>query len=396
MELLGNLILYCIMASAFASAVVSVVNEKSQFGQKFTEGIYAIGPIFLPVAGIMAFSPILAQVITNWLAPIYDKIGADSAMAATTIIAVDMGGYSLAEELAQTKESWIMAMLTGYMAGATIVFSVPVGLKIVDKKDWPYLAMGVMAGILAIPVGVLASCLCILFYPVAVRSTMSTDAVSDYMLQFSLPFIFSNLMPLCIFCAVVAWGLWKKTDKMIWCFSRLGDFMEKGLRIIVMLTIIEYFTHIFSNIFGFWPLEPIIADEADINRALEIAGYIGIMLAGAFPMVYLLQGFVSWFVKRTGIVSGRGADLVSGILAAAANVLALFAMIKDLQPREKVLCISFGVCGAFMFGDHLAFTANFQPNLILPVVFGKAVGGFLGVYFAYLLTKNKFDKNKSF
>lgn len=45
-----------------------------------------------------------------------------------------MGGYQLAQILAQTKENWIMAMMTGYMSGATLVFSIPVGLNLIQKK----------------------------------------------------------------------------------------------------------------------------------------------------------------------------------------------------------------------------------------------------------------------
>ena len=67
-------------------------------------------------------------------------------MAATTFIAIDMGGYQLADALAQTRESWIMAMMTGYMAGATIVFTIPVALKMLEKRDRKYLALGVMSG----------------------------------------------------------------------------------------------------------------------------------------------------------------------------------------------------------------------------------------------------------
>ena len=52
-------------------------------------------------------------------------------MAATTLIAVDMGGYQLADALAQTRESWVMAMYTGYMAGATIVSVSYTHLKII-------------------------------------------------------------------------------------------------------------------------------------------------------------------------------------------------------------------------------------------------------------------------
>lgn len=53
---------------------------------------------------------------------------------------------------------------------------------------------------------------------------------------------------------------------------------------------------------------------------------------------------------------------------ATANILAMFRLIQEMRAKDKVLCIAFAVCAAFMFGDHLAFTANFQPNMILPIL----------------------------
>ena len=51
------------------------------------------GPIFLPVAGIMASIPLLRVAIEALCGPAFEFVGADPAMAATTFIAVDMGGY---------------------------------------------------------------------------------------------------------------------------------------------------------------------------------------------------------------------------------------------------------------------------------------------------------------
>ena len=44
----------------------------------------------------------------------------------------------------------------------------------------------------------------------------------------------------------------------------------------------------------------VIADKEDQVRALEVAGYIGIMLAGAFPMVYLIRKYLAKPVRRIG------------------------------------------------------------------------------------------------
>lgn len=147
-------------------------------------------------------------------------------------------------------------------------------------------------------------------------------------------------------------------------------------------------------IFGTWGFEPIIADEVDINRALEIAGYIGIMLCGAFPMVYLIKTYLAKPLDAVGRRMGLSVDATTGILAATANVLALFAIVKDLKPEDKVKCIAYSVCCAFLIGDHLAFAANFQPTLILPIMVGKLCGGCLAVYIATQFLKHKVLKTE--
>ena len=69
----------------------------------------------------------------------------------------------------------------------------------------------------------------------------------------------------------------------------------------------------------------------------------------------------------------------------SANVLALLSMVKDLRARDKVICIAFGACAAFLLGDHLSFTANIQPTVIVPVLLGKLAGGICAILFANLL-----------
>lgn len=105
MELFGQIVVYIIMACAIIGCLASVFKEESPLGKEFLAGIDSIGAIFLPVAGIMASAPYLTWFVSHIFGPLYGLVGADQAMAATTFIAVDMGGYQLAEALAQTKES---------------------------------------------------------------------------------------------------------------------------------------------------------------------------------------------------------------------------------------------------------------------------------------------------
>lgn len=386
MAQIGNYILYIIMACAVAGALASILKEDSALGKEFLEGLYSIGPIFVPVAGIMAATPYLAMFVKTVFGPMFAFIGADPAIAATTFIAVDMGGYQLADALAATRESWIMAMTTGYMAGATIVFSIPVGLAMLEKKDHKYMALGVMSGILTVPIGVFITSTILALTNAKVRDIITTDGDSTYQLALSFGTIFSNLLPLIIICVAIAVGLRLIPEKMIKGFMFFGKAMDTGIKLVLVFSIVEYFTGAFSTVFGAWGFNPIIADADDQFRALEIAGYIGIMLAGAFPMVYLIKKYLAKPLEVIGSKFGFSAIGSAGILAAAANILALFRIIKDMPAADKVKCIAFAVCSAFLFGDHLAFTANFQPNMILPVMIGKLGAGLIAVGLAIWLS----------
>ena len=392
MEMIGTVVVYIIMACAIAGAVASAIKPESELGQQFVAGVDSIGPIFLPSAGILASVPYLTAFVEGVSGPAYGALGADPAMAATTFIAVDMGGYQLADALAQTRESWIMAMMTGYMAGATIVFTIPVALKMLEKRDRKYLALGVMGGLLAIPIGVfVASAIIALSHPV-IREVVSTNADATYQLALSWAQIGVNLVPLIIICVALALGLKLKPDAMIKGFIVFGRVMEGALKIVFVLVVVECFTGIFTTVFGSFGFDPIIADDEDMFRALETSGAIGMMLCGAFPMVYLIRKYLAKPLAKIGGAVGLSSDATAGLLAGSANVLALLSMVKDLKARDKVICMAFAVCCAFLFGDHLSFTANFQPSLIVPVLLGKLAAGICAIAFAHVLAVKKAEE----
>ncbi|CAH2714539.1 hypothetical protein BACCIP111895_01711 [Neobacillus rhizosphaerae] len=389
MAIIGNIVIYIIMACAIVGAIAAIRNEEDGLGKEFMSGLYSIGPIFVPVAGIMASVPYLSLFIKHIFGPVFGAIGADPSIAATTFIAVDMGGYQLADVLAHSRDSWIMAMIVGYMAGATIVFSIPVGLAMLEKRDHKYMALGVMSGILSVPIGVFISSLIMKLTNTQVRDHVSTSAKSTYTFGPEFSTLLLNLTPLIIVVVLIALGLRFIPDKMIKGFMWFGKIMDIGIKLVLVFSIVEYFTGVFSKILGVWGFSPIIADKEDQFRALEIAGYIGIMLSGAFPMVYMIRKYLAKPLEVIGKKMGLSTEGSAGLLAASANILAMFNLVKHMRPKDKVICISFAVTSAFLFGDHLAFTANFQPSMILPVMVGKLSGGILAIILAYWISVPK-------
>ena len=389
MDQIGNYVLYLIMICAVLGAFAAIRNSESGLGKEFMEGIHATGYIFVPAAGIMASIPYLTVVIEGVFGPFFNALGADPALAATMIIASDMGGYQLAAALTASKEALVMAMITGFMGGATIVFSIPMGLAMLDKRDHKYMALGIMSGILTIPVGVLIASLLLIASEPMVREVVATSGEASYQLALGLGEILSNLLPILLFVVALALGLRFLPDLMIKGFIIFGRTMDAGIKLVLVFSIVEYFTGVFTLVLGGWGFDPIIADAEDQTRALETAGYIGIMLAGAFPMVYLLRKYLGRPLEQMGSKIGLSAVGSAGMLATIANILAMFRLVRLMSPKDKVINIAFGVCAAFLLGDHLSFTANFQPTIILPVLIGKLSAGGIAVALAYWLSVPK-------
>ncbi|MGI5874223.1 MAG: ethanolamine utilization protein EutH [Bacillota bacterium] len=382
MEQFENAIVYLIMACAAVSVAISIFNKEHPLGKKFFEGLDTIGTIFLPVAAILASIPFLKGLCVGVFGAFFSFLGADPALAATTIIATDMGGYELAAAVAETKESWMMAMIVGYMGGATIVFSIPLALRILHEDDRKYLALGIISGIIAIPVGVLASCLLLALRQPLIREAVGKHLTAGYELSLSFLLVFRNLLPLILLSAVLLILLKKKPDLLIKAFLIFGRIVDIALRVIFLLAMAEYSTGFFSAVIGHWGFDPIMADTENLYRAAETACSIGIILAGAFPFVYILQTYLKKPLAKIGRFCRLSVRAIAGILAASANVIALFGIIRELSPEDKIICLAYSVCAAFLIGDHMLFTDMYQPSMALPIMAGKLVGGCFGIFIA--------------
>jgi len=88
-----------------------------------------MGSLAIAMVGIVSFSPVMAKILQPVIVPIYKMSGADPAMFATTLLANDMGGYSLAKQLAVDPAAGsFTGIILRSMMGPTIVFTIPVAL----------------------------------------------------------------------------------------------------------------------------------------------------------------------------------------------------------------------------------------------------------------------------
>lgn len=350
-------ILIAVMAVfAVLGALDRIFGNRFGLGKQFEEGILAMGSLALAMVGIITLAPVLANILMPVAGPVYRFLGADPAMFAGTILACDMGGGSLAQAMTNDPQAaGLGGVILGSMLGATIVFTIPVALGILTEEDRPFLAKGILAGIVTIPVGILAGGL-VAGYP--------------------LLMILRNLIPIVMIAALIALGLWKAEKWMIKGFGWFG----KG---IIALITVGLTAALVQALTGF----TIIPGMAPIEEGFLTAGTIAIVLAGAFPLVFVITKLLKKPLLAFGRVLGVNETAAAGLIATLANSIATFGMTKDMDNRGKVVNIAFAVSAAFVFGDHLGFTAGFAPELLPAMIVGKLAGGITAIAIALLLTR---------
>ena len=392
MAIIGKIILYIIMACCVAGGVASIVKEESGLAEAFQNGISTMASMFIPICGLMAAVPFLKIGISAIFGNLFRSFGADASVVGAMIMPPDCGSYALALAMGDTYEILIVVIAVGFMCASTIAFNVPIGLSVLEKEDHEYLALGTMSGFLSVPFGVFITCLIAMISHPAIRTIYSATADTDYVAQLTLRMIVVNLIPIIIICVLLAIGLKVAPKKMLTGFKWFGKILTGIMTAVVVISILEYYTGIFSSIFGGFGFDPLIADEKEIFRAVELLGTIAMMLAGAFPMVYLIQKFFRKPLEKLGNLIGLQAEGSTGLIACLANGLALLPLIKDMRPRDKVVTLAFLVCGGYCLGDFIAFDTNFQPNLVVAVLVGQLCGGVIGILFAKKLAVPQADK----
>ena len=352
-------ILIAVMAAfAVLGAIDRILGNRFGLGQEFENGILAMGSLALAMVGIVSLAPVLAAILRPVVVPVFRLLGADPAMFAGSLLACDMGGGALAQQMTDNPQAALLGgVITGSMLGATIVFTIPVAMGILEESDRPVMAKGILCGIVTIPVGILVGGL-VAGYPIMM--------------------VLRNLLPIVILAALIALGLWKAESAMVRGFAVFG----KG---VVALVTIGLAAAIVEALTGF----ALIPGMAPISEGFATVGTIAIVLAGAFPLVFVITKLLRKPLMAVGKTLGINDAAAAGLIASLANSIATFGLVTDMNYRGKVVNIAFAVSAAFVFGDHLGFAAGFAPEIMGAMIAGKLAGGVSAIAVALWLTRKE-------
>lgn len=354
---INEIIIYVMVLFAVLGALDRISGNHFGLGEKFEEGILSIGVLSVSMIGMISLAPVLAGLLKPVIVPVFQFLGADPSMFVGAILANDMGGASLARELAIDPDAGnLSGLIVGSMLGCAVVFMIPASLGILQKEDHQYLATGVMAGIITVPIGAFAGGL--------------TAGLSPLML-------FRNLTPILIFSVLIAVGLWKFERVMITGFSIFGKLITALILLGLISGIVEKLTGI-----------AVIPGLTPVSEGFTVVSEIAMVLSGAFPLVHVITKILAKPLAKAGRLLGVNDITVAGMIAALANSIPMLGMVKDMDPRGKIISIAFATSAAFVFGDHLGFTAGFHSEYIVPMIVGKLTGGFTAVLAALWMVRN--------
>lgn len=341
-------------------ALDKITQGKLRLGlaESFDEGISAMGPLAVSGIGMLVLAPALTKPALKLLSPIYGLFGADPAMFAGTFLSSDIGGYPMAAAMTQDADvAAFSGLILGGILGVVISFTMPIALGILGEEDRAPFARGVLYGLLPVPLGALAGGLAA---------------------GFSLRMMVVNLLPILVLVVLMAIGIRRMPERMISGFGVFGKLVTMVITLGLACAIIESLTGI-----------ALIPGMAPISDGFQLVGSLAIVLAGAYPLLNVVTRVFGRQLKAVGARAGINEYSVAGAIACLANAIPMFGMMKRMDERGKVVNSAFAVSGAFVLGDHLAYTASVSQEMMLPVILAKLVSGVLSVLLALYLTRER-------
>ena len=344
-------------AGAVLGGADRIFGNKLGLGEQFERGFLLLGPMALSMAGMICLAPVLADVLGQVIVPLYRLMGVDPAMFGG-LLAIDMGGYQLAKELAADPRIGSYAgVVVSASFGCTLVFTIPVGMGMIARSDRPLFARGIMLGLAAMPVGLIAGGL---------------------LCGFSLPACLRQNLPIFALALLLLLGLWKVPEGMVRGFCLLAE----GVKIIITAGLILAAVESLTG----WSLVP---GMAPIGEAMSVVSSIGVVMLGSLPVAELLRRGLERPLAKLGKKLGLRPQSLTGMLVSLATPLPTLAMYQDMDSRGKVAAGAFLVSGASLLAAHMGFVVGAEPDMLLPLAAAKLSGAGTAAVLALWTQRNR-------
>lgn len=354
---MNQMLMIVMAAGAVLGGLDRIFGNRLGLGEQFEKGFMLLGPMALSMAGMICLAPVLADVLGRAVVPFFQLIGVDPAMFGS-LLAIDMGGYQLAKELAADGRVGSYAgLVVSAIFGCTLVFTIPVGMGMISPGDRPLFARGIMLGLTAMPVGLIAGGL---------------------LSGLSLTGCLHQNLPIFALALLLLLGLWKVPEQMVKGFCLLAEGIKAVITAGLILAAVESLT-------GWNP----VPGMAPIGEAMGVVASIGVVMLGSLPVAELLRRGLERPFAALGGRLGLGPQSLTGMLVSLATPLPALAAYQDMDERGKVAAGAFLVSGASLLAAHMGFVIGTEPDMLTPLAAGKLSGAVAAAALALWTQRNR-------
>ncbi len=352
-----------ILIFAVIAALDYIIGSKFGLGKEFEKAFSLLGNLILSMVGMIVLAPLLA----DWLSPVftgfYSVLGLDPSIIPASLFANDMGGASLATEIAINKEIGMFnGLVVASMMGCTVSFTIPFALGAVKKENHSVMLMGLLCGIITIPVGCF---------------------VSGLLCGLGIKQLLLNLLPLVLLSAIICIALLIVPNVCIKIFKILGI----AIRTLIIMGLV-------AGILNFIVGKEIIRGIAPIDEGVMICFNAAVVMAGMLPIVFIASKLLAKPLGVLGRKLGINEMSTLSFFSTLAVSFVTFGNMDKMDKKGMVLNSAFAVSAAFVLADHLAFTMAFNASFLPYVVVGKLVAGALSLVLASVFYEIKQKRNK--
>jgi ethanolamine transporter len=348
---------YVMAAFMLLAAADRIFGCRLGLGREFERGIELLGTMTLSMVGMIIAAPLIAHLMQPLLAHLPSWI--DPSILPSVLFANDMGGAPLAVEAARDEAIGAFhAMVVSSMMGCTVSFTIPFALGCVPKELHRDMLLGLLCGIVTIPLGCFAGGLVCGLTPLA---------------------LLVDLLPLLLFSAVLAAAILLAPALCIRIFSVLGILIKAVITAGLAVGIFEFLCGI-----------RLLPHVDTLENGIAIVVNACAVMTGTFPMIFLLSKLLAKPLRAVGRKIGINEASALGFVSSMATSVTTFSMMEKMDRRGTILNAAFLVSAGFVFTDHMAFTMAYMPEYLPAVTVGKLTAAVLSLVIAVPVCKKAF------
>lgn len=350
-----EIVKWVIAAFAVLGAVDKLTGGHLSLGKEFEKGVTVTGTLALTMTGMICLAPVLSRWMTALFSGFCGAVGIDLSFVGG-FFPNDMGGAMMARSLAGDPALGVFnGLVVSCMIGGTVCWTVPLVLGATKKANRRDVLLGLLCGIATVPAG------CV---------------IGGLMLGIPFGRLIWNMAPALFVAVLCCVGLKFAPDLSCRLFGAIGKFIEALIILGLTLGVIDALTGV-----------KVFDGLASVGDAFGIIADIVVILVGIFPMIALVSRLLKKPFAALGRKLGIGERAVTGLVTTLANSIPTLTGMDGIDSRGRVINAAFSVSAAFVIGDHLAFTAAFEPSALGAVIAAKLVSGVCSLILALFICR---------